>query len=286
MDKPPWLKIKYNPASSRVKELLGNYRLNTVCQSAHCPNCQECWAAGTATFMVLGNECTRNCRFCAVKTNPKPKPPNLTEPKRLANAVSELGLKYVVLTSVDRDDLLDFGAGHFAKCIQAIKKKDPKIIVEALVPDFNKDEKAIRMVMESGVDVLGHNIETVERLTPRVRDARAGYRKSLDVLRLFKTLNPRHETIKTKSSIMLGLGETKDEVEKAMKDLREAGVDILTIGQYLQPSKKQLGVERYVHPDEFKEYERIGKSMGFMSVVSGPFVRSSYHAAESFSTVI
>jgi len=282
MDKPPWLKIKYNPASSRVKELLGKYRLNTVCQSAHCPNCQECWSNGTATFLVLGNECTRNCRFCAVKTNPRPNAPDNTEPKRLAKAIFELGLKYVVLTSVDRDDLSDFGAGHFAKCIQAIKKIDPKIIVEALVPDFNKNEKAIRMVMESGVDVLGHNVETIERLTPRVRDARASYQISLDVLRLFKTLDSGHKTIKTKSSLMLGLGESKDEVEKAMKDLRESKVDILTLGQYLQPSKKQLPVERYVHPDEFKEYERIGKSMGFVSVVSGPFVRSSYHAKEAF----
>jgi len=279
MNKPPWLKIKYNPASSRVKELLGKYRLNTVCQSAHCPNCQECWSSGTATFMVLGNECTRNCRFCAVKTNPKPNAPDNTEPKRLANAVLELGLKYVVLTSVDRDDLPDFGANHIAKCIQAIKKIDPKIIVEALVPDFNCDERAIRKVVRSGVDVLGHNIETIERLTPKVRDARAGYNKSLEVLRLFKTLDLK---LKTKSSIMLGLGETKTEVEKAMNDLREAKVDILTLGQYLQPSKKQLPVERYVHPDEFKEYELIGKSIGFVSVVSGPFVRSSYHAKEAF----
>ena len=282
MDKPPWLKIKYDPSIAKIKALLEKHLLNTVCQSAHCPNCQECWSSGTATFMVLGNECTRNCRFCAIKTSPKPKQPDRNEPNRLANAVSELGLRYVVLTSVDRDDLEDFGAGHFGKCIQAIKKTDPKIIVEALVPDFNKDKNAIKKITSSGVDVLGHNIETVERLTPKVRDARAGYGKSLDVLRLFKTLDSGHKIRRTKSSIMLGLGETKDEVEKAMGDLRKSGVDILTIGQYLQPSKKQLPIERYVHPDEFKEYERIGKSIGFMSVVSGPFVRSSYHAKEAF----
>jgi len=283
MDKPPWLKIRYNPASGKVKELLAKYRLNTVCQSAHCPNCQECWASGTATFMVLGEECTRNCRFCAIKTNPKPKKPDSTEPERLAKAVSELGLRYVVLTSVDRDDLPDFGASHFAKCIRAIKESNQKITVEALVPDFNCDKKAIQKIIDSGVDVLGHNIETVERLTPEVRDARAGYRKSLDALRLFKAQSARTQNpkLKTKSSLMLGLGETKDEITKAMKDLREAKVDILTIGQYLQPSKKQLPVERYVHPDEFKEHERIGHTTGFRSVISGPFVRSSYHAAEA-----
>jgi len=281
MDKPPWLKIRYDPASGKVKGLLARYRLNTVCQSARCPNRQECWASGTATFMVLGDECTRNCRFCAIKTNPKPKAPDQTEPERLAKAVSELGLRYVVLTSVDRDDLPDFGAGHFAECIRAIKKTNPKILVEALVPDFNCDKTAIQKITNSGVDVLGHNIETVERLTPKVRDARAGYRKSLDVLRLFRTLDTGHRTPATKSSLMLGLGETREEVTKAMEDLREAKVDILTMGQYLQPSKKQLPVERYVHPDEFREYERIGRDIGFRSVISGPFVRSSYHAEKA-----
>jgi len=282
MDKPPWLKIRYNPASGKMKELLAKYLLNTVCQSAHCPNCQECWASGTATFMVLGDECTRNCRFCAIKTNPKPKKPDAGEPERLAKAVSELGLKYVVLTSVDRDDLPDFGAGHFADCIKAIKETNPKILVEALVPDFNCDKKAIQKVTRSGVDVLGHNIETTERLTPKVRDARAGYRKSLDALSIFKAQNLK---LKTKSSLMLGLGETKDEVEGTMHDLREAKVDILTIGQYLQPTKRQLSVARYVPPEEFKEYERLGHDAGFRSVISGPFVRSSYHAADSFNIV-
>ena len=186
MDKPQWLKIRYNPASAKMKELLAKYKLVTVCQGALCPNCQECWSAGTATFLVLGNECTRNCRFCAIKTNPKPKIPDPTEPARLAAAVSELGLRYVVLTSVDRDDLPDFGAGHFANCIKAIKKNNPRVLVEALVPDFNNDKKAIRGLVRSGVDVLGHNIETTERLTPKVRDARASYRKSLEVLRSFK----------------------------------------------------------------------------------------------------
>ena len=279
MDKPAWLKIRYNPASAKMRELLAKHNLVTVCQGALCPNCQECWSAGTATFLVLGDECTRNCRFCSIKTNPKPEAPDATEPKRLAAAVSELGLRYVVLTSVDRDDLPDFGANHFSNCIKAIKKANPKIFVEALVPDFNNDRKAIREIARSGVDVLGHNMETVERLTPKVRDARAGYRKSLDVLRLFKAINPK---IKTKSSLMLGLGETKGEIIAAMKDLRAAQADILTLGQYLRPSKRQLPIERYVEPAEFAEYARIANDLGFRSVVSGPLVRSSYHAAEAY----
>jgi lipoic acid synthetase len=279
MDKPPWLKIRYNPASARMKETLAKYRLDTVCQGAHCPNSQECWSAGTATFLVLGNECTRNCRFCAIATNPKPKAPDKTEPERLAKAVFELGLRYVVLTSVDRDDLPDYGAGHFSDCIRAIKGSSPKIIVEALVPDFNNDEKAIRKMTRSGVDVLGHNIETVGRLSPKVRDARADYGRSLEVLRSFKDSGVK---LKTKSSIMLGLGEEKEEVITAMKDLRAAKVDILTLGQYLRPGKKQLPVERYVEPDEFNEYARIANALGFRSVVSGPLVRSSYHAAKAY----
>ncbi len=279
MDKPAWLRIRYNPASAKMKETLAKYRLDTVCQGAHCPKSQECWSAGTATFLVLGSECTRNCRFCAIKTNPKPNAPDPTEPGRLADAVLELGLSYVVLTSVDRDDLPDYGADHFSNCIRAIKESNPKIIVEALVPDFNNDKNAIRRLASSGVDVLGHNVETVERLTPKVRDARAGYGKSLAVLAAFKAANPE---IRTKSSIMLGLGETRDEIIAAMKDLRAAEVDILTLGQYLRPGKKQLPVERYVEPDEFNEYARIANGIGFRSVVSGPLVRSSYHAARAY----
>jgi lipoic acid synthetase len=235
--------------------------------------------------MVLGDECTRNCRFCAVKTNPKPTNKDSSEPERLAKAIEELKLKYVVLTSVDRDDLPDYGAGRFAECIKKIKESNPAILVEALVPDFNNDKKAIETIVGSGVDVLGHNIETVERLTPKVRDARAGYRKSLEVLKAFKKMktgNPKLATIKTKSSIMLGLGETKDEIVNTMKDLLNAKVDILTLGQYLQPTKKQLPIERYVTPEEFKEFEEIGRSLGFKAVFAGPFVRSSYKAAELF----
>jgi len=286
MEKPPWLKIRYNPASSEMKELIDRYRLHSVCQSAHCPNCSECWSSGTATFMVLGNECTRNCRFCSVGTNPRPKTPDPKEPENLASALKELKLKYIVLTSVDRDDLPDFGAGHFSKCIKAIKKANPGILVEALVPDFQNDADAIRIIVNSGADVLGHNIETVERLSPKVRDARASYRQSLEVLRAFKTQDPRHRTLKTKSSLMLGLGEEKEEVIQAMKDLLKSEVDILTLGQYLRPTDKQLPVERYVPPEEFRDYEKIGQGLGFKAVLAGPFVRSSYKAAEAFHSFI
>jgi lipoic acid synthetase len=232
--------------------------------------------------MVLGEFCTRCCRFCSVKSLASPPPPDPDEPENLARAVSELGLKYVVITSVDRDGLPDYGAGHFAECIRKLKTGNPGLLVEALVPDFNNDRGAIRKLTSSGVDVLGHNIETVERLTPKVRDRRAGYAKSLEVLRTFKTLNPK---LTTKSSIMLGLGESRDEVLEAMRDLHEAGVDILTIGQYLRPTKQQLSVERYVPPEEFGEYEELGREIGFRAVLSGPFVRSSYKAAELFSSL-
>ena len=278
-EKPNWLKVRYNPASIEMKDLIKKYNLHSVCQSAHCPNCSECWSSGTATFMVLGDECTRNCRFCSVKTCPKPDMPDPTEPDRLAAAIKELKLKYIVLTSVDRDDLSDFGATHFAKCIRAIKETNPGIRVEALIPDFQNDENAIKIMINSGVDVLGHNIETVERLSPNVRDSRASYKQSLEVLRAFKTQNPK---LKTKSSIMLGLGEIKDEIIQSMKDLLEVKVDILTLGQ---PTAKQLKVERYIPPDEFKEYEKIGEDLGFQAVIAGPFVRSSYKAAEVFRQI-
>jgi lipoic acid synthetase len=231
--------------------------------------------------------------------------PDPDEPDRLAAAIKELKLKYIVLTSVDRDDLPDFGATHFANCIKAIKEGNPRMLVEALVPDFQNNKNAIEIMVNSGADVLGHNVETVERLTPKVRDCRASYQQSLDVLRAFKiqhaklkTGNPKLKTmcpkktgtssrlnshsIKTKSSIMLGLGETKEEVIQTMKDLLQSKVDILTLGQYLQPTKQQLPVERYVPPDEFKEYQKIGEDLGFQAVIAGPFVRSSYKAAELF----
>lgn len=282
MEKPSWLKVRYNPASESMKELMQKYNLHSVCQSAHCPNCSECWSAGTATFMVLGDQCTRNCRFCSVKTNPRPRTPDTDEPDNLANAVRELKLKYVVLTSVDRDDLPDFGARHFAQCIKVIKKANPGIRIEALVPDFNGDKKAIRKLVDSGADVLGHNLETVERLTPKVRDLRASYKQSLEVLCAFKT---QDSGLKTKSSIMLGLGESRNEVIAAMKDLCESKVDILTLGQYLQPTKQQLPVKRYVPPEEFKEFGKLGKKIGLKTVVAGPFVRSSYKAAEVFGSL-
>jgi lipoic acid synthetase len=280
--KPDWLKVKYWPASQNMRELIEKYNLHSVCQSAHCPNCSECWSSGTATFMVLGDQCTRNCRFCSVETNPRPETPDPKEPDNLAAAIKELKLKYIVLTSVDRDDLPDFGASHFAKCIKAIKDANPEIRVEALVPDFQNNENAIRIIVNSGADVLGHNIETVERLTQKVRDARASYEQSLEVLHAFKKLKTQDTRLKTKSSIMLGLGETRDEIIASMKDLLEAKVDILTLGQYLQPTKAQLKVERFVPPEEFKEYEEIGRDLGFQAVFAGPFVRSSYKAAELF----
>ena len=236
----------------------------------------------TASFMVMGEYCTRCCRFCAVKTMAKPPPLDPDEPKKLAQAVASLGLRYVVVTSVTRDDLPDGGAGHFADCVRALKAKMPGLIVETLVPDFLARKEAIRVVAGSCVDVVSHNIETVERLTPSVRDRRAGYRQSLETLRLFREMSSGK--IITKSGLMVGLGERGGEVEGAMRDLRAVGVEILTIGQYLSPSKapRHLPVETYVSPERFEDYEKTAYSLGFAYVASGPFVRSSYRAAEPF----
>ena len=280
MGLPSWLKIRHreNENSSRIARIMKTLNLHSVCQSAHCPNRSECWAAGTATFMVMGEYCTRACRFCAVKTMAKPPPLDPDEPQKLAEAVKSLGLKYIVVTSVTRDDLPDGGAEHIAECVKALKEKMPKLIVEILVPDFCAEKKAIGIVARSGADVLSHNIETVERLTPVVRDRRAGYEQSLKTLRLFREFG---KTI-TKSGLMVGLGEKEDEVHKALEDLREAEVQIVTIGQYLSPSKAHLPVKEYVTPEKFKQYEKVAYSLGFTYVASGPFVRSSYKAAEPF----
>lgn len=269
------------PTGSRhddVRQVLQRYRLNTVCEDAHCPNVFECWGLGTATIMILGDTCTRACRFCAVKTG-KPGGIDWFEPIRVALAVRDLELRYVVITSVDRDDLPDGGASIYAMTIRQIKKINPGTRVEVLIPDFNLNMDALRAVVSAGPDVVSHNLETVERLTPLVRDRRAGYDKSLGVLRAIKGINGNQVT---KSGIMLGLGETRDEVLKAMRDLRGAGVDLLTIGQYLRPSgsPRHLPVARYVQPSEFQELRAIGLSMGFRAVAAGPMVRSSYRALE------
>lgn len=240
-----------------------------------CPNIGECWGNGTATIMLMGSVCTRACRFCAVDTGNPRGWLDAEEPANAARTVELMGLKYVVLTSVDRDDLPDGGAGHYASCIRAIRERNPGTAVEALTPDFQGDAAAVRTVVAVDLAVFAHNLETVRRLTPAVRDPRAGYAQSLEVLRLAKLTRP---DILTKSSLMLGLGETDDEVQAAMVDLRKCGVDVLTFGQYLRPTANHLPVSRYVHPDEFLAYREQGLGLGFLEVVSGPLVRSSYRA--------
>ena len=274
--KPTWLKIKPPTKEfSNVKDILKNYHLYSVCQEAHCPNMSECWSHGTATFMVMGNTCTRFCRFCQINHG-KPQPLDKDEPKNLAEAVKKLKLKYVVITSVDRDDLDDLGSKHISFCIKYLKKI-PQLKVEALIPDFQGKVNLLKNVTNENPDVLGHNIEVVERLQDKTRDRRANYNQSLSVLRNIKKLNNK---ILTKSSLMLGLGETEKEVIEAMKDLRKNNVDMITLGQYLQPSKKNLKVVEYIKPEKFKYYEKQAYKLGFMFCASGPFVRSSYRAHE------
>lgn len=279
--KPEWLKVRApgGAAYREVKELLRGLSLNTVCEEAQCPNVGECWGGGTATVMLMGDTCTRACRFCAVKTgNPKGKLDPL-EPENTATALERLGLRYVVLTSVDRDDLPDGGAAHFGDTVKAIKQRTPELIVEVLIPDFKGDRAALARLLEGGPDVVAHNLETVRRLTSQVRDRRATYAQSLEVLRALKTLQP---DVYTKTSIMVGLGETEAEVVEAMRDARAVGVDVLTLGQYLRPSAKYLPVAEYVTPAQFQAYRETGDAMGFMYTASGPLVRSSYRAGEFF----
>ncbi|MBI1741919.1 lipoyl synthase [Candidatus Acetothermia bacterium] len=279
--KPEWLKIR--PPSGQnythIKATLRNYGLHTVCEEAHCPNVHECWGGGTATLMLMGDVCTRGCRFCAVTSGQPHGYLDPLEPWKVAQVLSEWGLDYVVLTSVARDDLSDGGAAHFGKTIKAIKEKTPSMLVEVLIPDFQGDIESLKKVVDARPDVIDHNIETIERLTPKVRDRRANYRQSLGVLESVKKLN---STIFTKSSIMLGLSETDEEIYHAMDDLRSVDVDILTLGQYLRPSQRHLEVIEYIHPDKFKEWQRIGEEKGFRYVASGPLVRSSYRAGEFF----
>jgi lipoic acid synthetase len=278
--KPSWLRVGVPGGEryQRVRETLTRLELHTVCQEAHCPNVAECWGGGTATVMLMGDVCTRGCRFCHVKTAAHPPPPDPDEPRHLAEAIRGLGLDYIVVTSVDRDDLPDGGAGHFASAIRLLKAI-PGLHVEVLTPDFQGDAEAVRTVGRAGPDVFANNIETVRRLTPVVRDARAGYDQTLAVLARMKSEFPG---ILTKSSVMVGLGESEAEVEATMGDLRGAGVEILTLGQYLRPSAWHLPVVEFVAPEKFEGYEEMGKRHGFRYVASGPLVRSSYRAGELF----
>ncbi|MEO0019609.1 MAG: lipoyl synthase [candidate division WOR-3 bacterium] len=281
MRKPSWLKTRLplGEEFNRVNAIISKYNLNTVCSSARCPNLSECWNSGTATIMLLGDICTRHCRFCSVKTgNPQGKI-DPDEPQRVAKAVKELGLKYLVLTSVDRDDLSDLGAGIFARTVKILKSQNPQIKIEVLVPDFGGREELLHLVVDSGPDVFAHNLETVERLSTLVRDHRSSYHQSLGVLKKVKNMAP---TLLTKSGLMLGLGETKQEVLQTLADLRSAGCDIVTIGQYLQPNRRCLPVALYWTPDEFKEIEAEGRKMGFRQVFAAPLVRSSYQAEKIF----
>lgn len=275
--KPPWLRVRAG-GDGRYASILRTVRqhaLATVCEESHCPNIGECWGAGTATIMLMGSVCTRACRFCAVDTGNPRGWLDADEPANAAASVALMGLGYVVLTSVDRDDLTDGGAGHYAACVRAIKARCPGTTVEALTPDFRGSRSAVAAVVASGVDVFAQNLETVSRLTRTVRDPRAGYEQTLAVLAYAKSLGAV-----TKTSLMLGLGETDDEIRVAMADLREQDVDLLTLGQYLQPTRNHLPVARWVHPDEFQVYRQWGLQAGFREVAAGPLVRSSYRADE------
>ena len=282
--KPDWLKVRAPAGENyvRIKNMLGELKLATVCQEARCPNMGECWSGGTATFMLMGEVCTRGCRFCNVKTgNAKLglPPVDPLEPEKVAYSISQMKLNYVVITSVDRDDMPDQGSDHFARTVKTIKKLAPNLIVEILTPDFRGDEKLIHHLAAAKPDVFAHNIETVERLTPSVRDPRAKYKQSLRVLESVKELDP---TVYTKSSIMLGLGEKDEEVIQTLKDLRAVNCDVVTFGQYLQPTEKHLKVIEYVTPEKFTDWQTLAESMGFLYVASGPLVRSSYRAGEFF----
>lgn len=274
---PPWFKVAFPGGRNylRLKLLMRQKQLHTICEEAHCPNMGECWEYGTATFLILGDICTRACAYCAV-TRGRPRGLDATEPLRVADAVRALGLRHAVVTSVNRDDLPDGGAGVFASTIHEIRERAPGCAVEALIPDFLGSREALRTVVEAGPDVLNHNIETVERLFRRVR-AKGSYARSIELLAQVKEWRPG---MVTKSGIILGMGESKDEVIETMSDLREAGVDVVTVGQYLRPSPKHIAIARFYDPDEFAELKREGLAMGFRHVESGPLVRSSYHAHE------
>ncbi|KAJ2726407.1 hypothetical protein GGI07_000545 [Coemansia sp. Benny D115] len=287
---PRWLKTDIPVGSNvtRIRKTLRELKLHTVCEEARCPNMGECWGGGkhgtaTATIMIMGDTCTRGCRFCAVKTSKSPAALDPMEPENVATALAAWGLDYVVLTSVDRDDLADFGSSHFASTVQNIRRMAPQMMIECLTPDFLGRPDLIEPVALSGLDVYAHNIETVENLQRMVRDHRANYRQSMFVLEHVKKTKP---TLLTKSSIMLGVGETDEEVLQTMKDLKTAGVDIVTLGQYMRPTKRHMKVHSYVTPEKFKHWEEVGNQLGFLYTASGPLVRSSYKAGEFFISEI
>ncbi|CAA7409213.1 unnamed protein product [Spirodela intermedia] len=285
--KPKWMKqtipggSKYAAIKAKLREL----KLHTVCEEAKCPNLGECWSGGetgtaTATIMILGDTCTRGCRFCNVKTSRTPPPPDPDEPSNVAEAIASWGLDYVVITSVDRDDLDDQGSNHFAETVQKLKALKPNMLIEALVPDFQGDSKCVERVATSGLDVFAHNIETVEELQGVVRDRRANFEQSIGVLKMAKSYAPAGTL--TKTSIMLGCGETPDQVLSTMEKVRAAGVDVVTFGQYMRPSKRHMPVSEYITPEAFEKYRSVGVEMGFRYVASGPMVRSSYKAGEFY----
>ena len=280
--RPEWMKVRAPSANSQyfdVRKLIHGASLNTICEEARCPNIAECWGRGTATFQILGDTCTRACRYCYVHSGKPDGPPDPLEPLRLASTAAKMGLKHVVVTSVDRDDLDDKGAGHYAATIRALKHKLPGTTVEVLTPDFlGYEEEALQIVLAERPDVFNHNIETVRRLHPRMRGAKASYDKALWLLERAKAV--ADYPVLTKSGIIVGLGETNDEVVETMRDLRAHEVDVVTIGQYLQPSARHAPIDRWVHPDEFRWFREQGEALGFGSVFSGPLVRSSYRADE------
>lgn len=281
--KPFWLRRKLPDPEvmEKMRSLLRRHSLHTVCEGALCPNQGECFHQGTATFLILGNTCTRSCTFCAIPTKEKPPLPDPQEPENIAHAAMELGLKHVVITSVTRDDLPDGGAAHFAATVRRIKEVDSAMIIEVLIPDFQGALESLRIVLESGPEIINHNLETVPRLYPKVRP-QASYERSLALLRRIKELSPQKVS---KSGLMVGLGEEKEEILQVMADLRKVSCDLLTLGQYLQPSGKHHPVIRYVPPEEFEEFKQEGERMGFQAVFAAPFVRSSFHAAEVFRKI-
>lgn len=279
--KPDWLKVKLPSGSgfSKIREIVSTHQVHTICQSGSCPNMGECWGAGTATFMILGNICTRSCGFCGVATG-RPLAVDMDEPLRVAGSVKKMKVKHCVITSVDRDDLADGGSAVWAETVQQVRKLNPATTLETLIPDFRGKTENLQRIIEVCPEVVSHNLETVRRLTKKVR-IQARYDVSLEVLRILKKAGMR-----TKSGIMLGLGETPAEVRESMEDMKNAGVDIITIGQYLQPSKMHLPVENYVEPGVFEEYRKEGIAMGFGFVESGPLVRSSYHAEKHLFSAV
>ncbi len=282
LKKPKWLKVSlpHGEQYFRIQKLMKSLNLSTVCQEARCPNVAECWGGGTATIMLMGEICTRGCRFCNVKTGNPKGALDPEEPVKVAQAVLQMGLDYVVLTSVDRDDLPDEGAAHFARTVSCLKEQKKRVLVEVLTPDFKGKKECVQKIVDAGPEVFAHNIETTQRLTPLVRDPRAGYSQSLNVLKMAKDINPR--SLYTKSSLMLGLGESDQEVEQTLSHLREVGCDIVTFGQYLRPARRHLPVKEYISPEKFKYWHDQALKMGFLYAASGPLVRSSYRAGEFF----